>query len=344
MAVLPYYVGSSLDTIGNNMSRDREMEARAAMAQQQARAQQAAVLQQAMLQRQQMAQQQQQFQQELAARTAQQQQAAQYQNSLLGLKERELTNFGPRDVADQQYRYDALKNALEIERTRANAIDPRLAVENRRQQEINARELAGAQEAWDYNDVATRTKANQYNALVDQIEAEATKVEKKDGWGFDDPESRKIAADNIRRTKYAELMQMLMADRRPGDIAPNPVTRKFEPVLPPRPGGQRINPSGVNPGLANNPVGFRVGTSTATGSVPINAGSGLPDVNTPIKIRASDGKIWDTTAGMFQLFKQRDPGAQIISPSSSPMVNPQPVVSPAYNNTSNVDALLRSLN
>jgi hypothetical protein len=275
-----------------------------------------------------MAQQQGQFQDELALRRSGQDQTGQYQNMLMALKQREFDNqlsgFTPRDVADNQFRYEQLANQLKIAELNAKAQDPRLQVERERQDAILRREQSAALEDWEYNKVAAENKANQYNSLLNAIEEEAKKKEARQSWGFDDPESRKLEADKHRQTSIKELLQQLPLDRRPGDIHYNPVTKKFESLLPRRPsiygtqplpglGGAPWNPV-QQPGVGQPPPQIQTGVAQPQPAAAQQPQTGQPSANTPIKIRTSDGKIWDTTSGMWSNFKRRDPGAQIITP------------------------------
>lgn len=295
-----YFVGTTLDTIGNNRTREYGMDAQQAIAMAEARQRQAAILHQAMLERERMAQQQNQFNQELAFRQAGQGQANQYQNALLALKQQEAQNqingFTPRDIADQNYRYAALENALKLEQERAKIPPWQIQSEKEKQAAIAARDLLQAQEAWDYNEALAKAQADQHNALLDQFEQEAKDKEKRITFGLDNPESRKLVADKYRRDKLAEILKSL-----PGNITLNKVTKRFEVMLPPRPGGARVNTNVDNPGMANNPVGFNVGLA-----------------NKPIKVRTSDGRLWDTTAAMFAQFKRRDPGVHIVGDNAVP--------------------------
>lgn len=320
-----YYVGTTLDSIGANMSRDRGYAAQQAIAQAEARQRQAAMLQQALLERQRMAQQQQQFGQEMALRQGAQGQQNQYQNALLALRDRELqgqqNGFTPRDVADNNYRYAALANQLAIAEKQMALQDPRLQVERERQKALEDRELQRSQEDWDYNKVASEVKAGQYNALMEEIEKEAKEKEKRQSFGFDDPESRKIVADKFRKDKYQELLNMLPADKRPGDVTPNPITRRFEPVLPPRRGGPVAGSNRPLPGLGGGAYQFNPVASTQPAQ-PTQA-------NTEVTVRASDGSLWKTTAAAFAAFKQRDPGAQMVNLNSRP--TPPPAETPSTN-------------
>lgn len=317
--VNPYYVGTTLSDIGSNMSRDRGYESQQAIAQMEARQRQFAMMQQAMLERQRMAQQQQQFAQEMAFRGAGQGQDNQYRNAMLALKQQEMQNqtngFSARDQADNTYRYAALQNALDIEKQRASLQDPRLQVERERQAALTARDLTQAQEAWDYAKVSADTKASQYNALAEQIEKEATEKEKKQSFGFDDPESRKLVADKHRSEKFAELMAMLQSDKRPGDVTPNPITKRFEAVLPPRPGGQQQQNKPL-PGLGGGAYQFN-----PIAPQPQQQAAPTVDANKLVKVRASDGSIWNAPVGALKAMKDRDPGLQILNTNQPP---PQP--------------------
>lgn len=342
----PYFVGTTLTDIGNNMSRAQGFETQQAIAQMQMRQQQAAMIRQAMLEREKMAQQQQQFAQEMAYRNASLGQEGDYRKQLLGLRDRELSNningFSARDAADNAYRYAALQNHLDIEKQRSSQLDPRLAVEKERQAALNMREIAAAQEAWDMEDAAAKAKTSQYNALVADIEAKAKKLEQKSGWGFDDPDSRKVLADEARQKGYAELNNALSLDKRPGEIIQDPITKRFQPVGRPRPGGARIT-GAVNPSMANNPAGFSVAQAVGQGTT--STGSSVADK--PVKVRTSDGQIWDTTASRFGLFKRRDPGAVILNPTAAPSTGGATGSWDApsqYSNPANIDALLRALN
>lgn len=244
---------------------------------------------------------------------------------LMALKERELQNqmsgFTPRDQADNQFRYDQLANQLKIAELNTQANDPRLQVERERQINLNQRELQAAQEAWDYNETAAKTKAGQYNALLDQIESEAKELEKRKDFGFDDPVSRKAVADKHRRDKWNELLQSLPLDKRPGDITPNPATRRFEAVLPPRPGGQQQG--GYNP--LNIPTGTPAGNNQ-----PLPGLGGGPMAGRMVTVRLPDGTVGEVPADKQEALWKRYPGARFFdvknqgtSTATKPVQQPQ---------------------
>lgn len=245
MAFPNYYVGD-LNNIGQQMSQDREIQARKAMAQAEQRRAAEAQIQQALMERARQQQQNQQFQQELGLRQADQQQRNAYQNLLLGLRQKEIESQGqinPQIQLDEDYRRAALAQRIKELELQNQTPDARVAAALATQAGQTARDTAQAQEAWESETAGARSKAAQYNALVESIDKDAEDAANKyDPWGWTTDTDKKRAGEEFRRAKYAELIQGLSLDKRPGDISPNPTTRRFEPVLRPRPGGNMTAP------------------------------------------------------------------------------------------------------
>lgn len=295
MATFPgYYVGTTLDTIGNNMSADRATAARAQMAQAEQHRLQYQALQQALMQQAAQQQQAMQFGQDLQFRRDAQQQEAAYRNSLLGLRQQDAAQ-------ENTYRYAALENALKQIEAQAKLQDPRVAAARIIQDETTKRDLAIATENAEAENAAALAKASQYNALLDTIKKEAEEVAKKhDPWGWTTAEDKTRAGAEHERARFNEVLAMLPGDRRPGDIGFNPAANRFEPVLRRIPGAQQQ----ANP-LAPQPQT----TTTST------------QRDVPIKVITSDGRTWDALSSQWPAIKQRDPGARLVggpSPINTP--------------------------
>lgn len=297
MAFPNYYVGSTLDTLGQSMVADRATDARLEAARMEQQRLQFAALQQALMQQAQQRQQAQQFQQELGLRQSAQDQDNAYRTAMLGLQERQFTGLTPAQDAENRYKYAALENQLKVAQATQ---DPRLQVEIERRSSMEAMDKALALENWEAETAASKAKAADYNASAQEIERQAAEIERKKGWGPDDPASRKVEADALRSQKYAELVANLRADQRPGIISPDATGRKFVEVLRPKPVSRLGSP--VQPP--------QIG--------PVQNEAPLRDV--PVKVRNSRGQVFDIMSSQWPLAKQRDPGAVLLTE------NPQRVV------------------
>lgn len=241
-----YYVGSNLSDLGRNMVSDTMNERDNAVRQQEQQRLAYAQFIQAMQQREAQQQQSRQFQQELAFRGQGQQQNNAYQQALIDLQ-RQQQNFAqtgttPAQEWQNQFGYAQLRNQLDIAKAQQGAIGQQGIAAMINQQGITARDASMAQETYDASEASAKAKAAQYNALLEQIEQDATQVEKKhDPWGWTTAEDKKLAGEQYKRSKFSELIQAMQLDKRPGDISPNPATKRFEPTLPARrPGGAQL--------------------------------------------------------------------------------------------------------
>lgn len=327
MAFENYYVASDLNTLGTNMSQDRATAARLQAAQmEQQRLAYAAFMQQ-LQQRQAQQQQAQQFQQELALRQSGQTQENAYRNAMLGLQKQQQefaqTGYTPEQEWMRQFREKEIESKERIAQYGQNQIGQQALAAMINQQGLTSRYGQESQEIREAEEAAVKAKQSQYNAILDQIDIEAKEVERKKSWGWNDPQSRKIEADQHRSTKFAELMQALQLDRRPGDIALNPQTRRFESALPVRRPSQA---GGVNPLTFG-----QLGTNGATQLDPRQAaliqalqGQAQPQIQSnnappvtaisrPIRVRASDGRIWIiSNQQQLEAIRARDPGAVVV--------------------------------
>lgn len=254
MAVNPYYVGSTLDTIGNNMSRDYSTDAQLRAAELQARNQFAQILQQAMQAQQNRQQQGGQFDQEMAFRNAALQQQGQLRGQELG------QNQGQFD-ANLNYMREALKQQLEgqLKSTqlqfppeRWKVEDSRIAAE--RLQQDGLMKLAELKQKADqakadaeYNSRAQlendslRALASQLNTVLKPTKLSADS-KAKDGWGW---AVRKPTDNSYRETYRSQVdpeISRLIQSIQGQAVRFNPATEEFEPVLAPLRGAQSAAP------------------------------------------------------------------------------------------------------
>lgn len=235
MAFNNYYVGSNLTDLQSGMYRDRMADA----AMEEQRRLQMAALMQALQQRQAREQQGNQFEQEMALRRAAQNQQAEYQRQLLGLRGRELGVDESSAQATDKYRYEALRNALEVAKIQSQASDPRYAVEELRQKAMTDRALAEAQQMWDDQRNFSEQRLSHYNQLL----ADAEKDLEGKTWFFrDDDKKRKELLDEKTRAVRQEVELNPELNR---GLIFDPAQNRFILRLPPRPGGQAQPSSGA---------------------------------------------------------------------------------------------------
>lgn len=293
MATYPgYYVGTTLDTIGNNMAKDRAIQSQteiARMEQQRLQAQAVAKYIQDMAMRE---QQQRQFMDELAFRKQAQDQQNAYQQALLRLKDKEWGQMSPAQTADDRYRYEALANALKIAETNTKARDPRVEAAKIIQDETSKREQAfAAEEAEAFNE-ASKAKAARWNQrfklLDDQLEQE--RVEKAGEWTTTERGANAwLRAEKPKR--YAALINELQQlDKSVGDVIPDSTGTRFQPVARRVPGAQIPGTQVPGQPTSQSPVG-----------------------NLPIRVQNSRGQIFDIPASQWAAAKQRDPGVRMIN-------------------------------
>lgn len=309
MAAFPnYYVGSNLSDIGRFMSMDRDSEERANVARMEQNRLAAAQIAKALQDRQQ-------FEQELAFRQMAQNQQNQYQNALLGLKQREM-DFGQSGISeaaklDDQYRYAALRNAIELGQIRQNTTDPRILEEKERQKQINNRAFQEAMDNFDYETNASISKAADYNARAQEIENQAKAIESAKHFRFGNAEKNKIEADKYRTEQYAALHAAQSVDRRPGTISPDATGRRFVPITPRRP-VHPDQPYGMPqvPGVPRNgPLPGLGGGQFYNPAAAISpSGRGVM-----VQVRLSDGRRAEIPDSSWPAVQAQDPGAVLIT-------------------------------
>lgn len=270
----PYYVGS-LDTIGNNMSRDYATDAQLRAAELQARNQFAQILQQAMQAQQNRQQQGGQFDQEMAYRNAALQQQGQLRGQELG------QNQGQFD-ANLNYMREALKqqlaNQLDLGRMQysSDRNDPRVAAALIDQQGRTARDQAELDAGAELFNNTAQAKAAQYNALLENLAQEAKQIGRDKGsWLPWDP-SEKDAEAQAKRAGMTQLINSLSADKSAEGVSFDQVQGKFVPVLRTR---RQIAPQANQP---NSPWSFLL---------QLLKGGGQPGITQPLapQTRTSSG-------------------------------------------------------
>jgi hypothetical protein len=308
MAFPNYYVGSNLTDLGSMMTRDRAIDVQE---QEQKRLKMQALM--TMLDHQRDEQmRQQQFQQELAFRNQELAQRGDLANRGLNLNERQFTSNEGHFGQDDAYRYAALRNALEIAKTRP--LDPRIDVENMQNQGRMQEQLFKAVQDWNYESSSAQAKAAEANARVKSIAQQAEDAGKKfTSWGFHTKEGQENERQRVFKAGMSELLNALQMDRRPGTISPDSTGTNFVPVVPPHP---------VAPGLMQNPAGLRSPQTmgTQTNGVPSQLLQALgsqtnaapAQADQPITVRTSDGRVRQGMASQFQKLKALDPGAVIV--------------------------------
>lgn len=298
MALNNYYVGTTLDTIGNNMTRD-------VMSQRENERLMQAALMHALAQRQQQEQAQQQFQQELAFRNQQAQQQNAYQNALLGLKQQEFqqqaTGFTPRDVADQTYRYAALENALNIAKQQSQIPSQQAAAAMINQQGLTFRDMQLAKEAADAENAAAQSKAAEYNARAKILDDAAAEYAKQRGseWFTRQSTANQEAQEKIRQG-YSDLLAALSQDKRPGTISLDASGKRFVPIT--RNVAAPQMQFGFNQGM--NPVQFGAPPQEVQGNALLQALQGtntLSNTNAPAAAIQSPGLSADYQKELGQL-------------------------------------------
>jgi hypothetical protein len=273
MALQPYMLGSSLDTIGNNMARNYGVDAQRYAAelalqaqQEQARNQYAIALQQALQSQQARQAQERQFNQELA-----------YRNAALGqnqdFRNRSLTQEQQQFEANQNYLRDALRNQLEIARTGQDRNDPRVLaalIEQIGRSNTGAANLnAGIGEA---NSEARANAANlnaRLNLLKQSAPAMGNKRESWLPWGPDENDEAK--------SYIAEQLAAMLQSAPPG-VMYNSATEQFEisPIQAAQPGPISTTTAGAIPPELQRILQAIAGTSTST-----NVNSPLTNAATP---------------------------------------------------------------
>lgn len=240
MAFQNYYVGSSLDSIGNNMSRDYATDAQLRASELQARNQFAQILQQAMQAQQARQQQGGQFDQEMAYRNAALQQQGQLKGQELGQGR---TQFDQNLAYMREALKAQLQNSLDLGRMQysSDRNDPRVAAALIDQQGRTARDQAELDAGAEmFNNNAT-ARAAQYNALLDNIKQQALVEGKaKNKWMPFKDDVNKDKQSEVTRTGMNTLLAQLSADKQAEGVSFDQVQGKF--VAIPRTRRQISNP------------------------------------------------------------------------------------------------------
>lgn len=321
----PYYVGSTLDTIGRSMQADRDTEARSAIAQQEQQRLAMGQFLQALQHQQAQEQNQQQFMQELAYRKSAQDQQSQYQHDLLGLRRNELdfsqNGYSPIQSWEQAFRERELASKERVAEMQSKMGVPRVEEERFKQNAISERDDRLAMENVQAENAAAQTKAAEYNALAEQIRGEAKRL-KDTGNEWFTSHSSADEKSRLHLNKLQGLIEALRTDTRPGQISPTP-DGKFQPVLRnfvPRTSAFGNQPNGFNPVQRFD---SEAGANGQTIPAPSRLGGPVqaPVTDKPIRVQTSDGRIIPMMSSNFAEAKQRDPGVKIVS-VMSPLSNP----------------------
>ncbi len=329
MAFKDYYVGSNLTDLGSMMTRDRQID----VAQQEQQRLQQAALMQALRQQQAQQEQARQFNQEMAYRNAALQQQGGYHNLLLGLKQKELEQQGSQAQMEDAYRREALKNSLDLGKIqfppeRWQMQDPRAMAEQLRQFGMSQRDQEAAIQDWEANAARVKSRAQQYNALLDSITKDAKASAEKQGWWWTSGDKKKQMFETLKRQRLQELIQSLKDDKLSEGVTFDPATEKFAPVLPPRPASPAQQQSGVvgalSPltdairglfslnGLLGRPGGQPASQNVASEPVAGVVPSQQTKANEVSRVQTSDGAIWSVPTSAMPEVLKRDPNARVF--------------------------------
>jgi hypothetical protein len=226
MAINPYYVGSSLDTIGNNMSRDYATDAGLRAAELQARNQFAQILQQALQAQANRQQQGDQFNQELAYRNAALAQSG-------NLRGQELSQNQGQFDSNLNYMREALKQQLasqlelgkmQFPPERWTQPDPRAIAAQIEQQGRNVRDEAVLNQEIEQHNLNAQSTANRYNELLKSLAKE------KDGWFTFESTAKQQAWNQLLNSLNSNAGEAILIQ--PETVEQNgKVQHRFKPIL-----------------------------------------------------------------------------------------------------------------